>query len=76
VHEGLGHYEDSLHSAQGAVALLKKAGVVDAAGLAEALYYQGWAHYRLGQAKAALHAADEGVTLSQAAHLDRSKARF
>ena len=74
--EGLGHDRDSLHSAQRAVALFKEAGVADATGLAEALYYQGWAHYKLGQAEAALHAASEGYALSQAAHLGRAKARF
>ncbi len=63
--EGLGHAEDSLHSAQRAVALFKEAGVSDPTGLTEALYYQGWAHYRLGQAEAALRAANEGHTLSQ-----------
>jgi len=74
--EGLGHDEDSLHSAQRAVALFKEAGVADATGLTEALYYQGWAHYKLGQAEAALHAADEGCALSQAAHLRQAEARF
>lgn len=74
--DGLGQDDKSLHSAQEAVTLFKKAGEFDAAGLTQALYYQGWAHYRLGQAEAALLAAKEGYTFSQAAHLDRAKARF
>ena len=75
--EGLGHAEDSLRSAQVAVALFKEAGVPDPAGLTEALYYQGWAHYRLEQAEAALGAAEEGYAMSQeVANLRRAKARF
>ena len=76
VQEALGYDENSLHSAQEAVALFKKAGISDPTGLTEALYYQGWAHYRLGQAEAALRVADEGRSLSQAAHLRRAYARF
>ena len=74
--DGLGRDEDSLHSAQQAVVLFKEAAERDTGGLIQALYYQGWAHYRLGQAEAALHVAREGSALSQAAHLDRDKARF
>ncbi|MBW7883683.1 MAG: tetratricopeptide repeat protein, partial [Caldilineaceae bacterium] len=75
--EGLGRAEDSLQSAQWAVALFKETGVFDPIGLTEALYYQGWAHYRLGQAEAALRAAKEGYNLSrEAAHLRRAKSRF
>ena len=65
--EALGHTEDSLQSAQGAVALFKEADLVDPTGLTEALYYQGWAHFQLEQAEEALHVAKEGHTLSQAA---------
>ncbi len=74
--EGLGHDQDSFHSAQRAVALFKEADVIDTTGLTEALYYQGWAHYKLGQAEAALHVADEGRILSHPAHLRRAEARF
>ena len=74
--DGLGRDEDSLHSAQQAVVLFKEADESDTGGLIQALYYQGWSHYRLGQAEAALHTAGEGSALAQAANLDRDKARF
>ena len=74
--DGLGRDEDSLHSAQQAVVLFKEADESDTGGLIQALYYQGWSHYRLGQAEAALHTAGEGSAFRQAANLDRDKARF
>lgn len=75
--ESLGAAEDSLQSAQGAVALFREAGVSDPTGFTEALYHQGWAHYRLGQAEAALRAAQEGYRVSrESPHLRRAKARF
>src|SRR5690606_12509721 len=73
--ESLGHNVESLESSRQAVALFKAAPVLDPAGLADALYFQGWAHYRLGQAEAALNTAEEGYLFSQAAHLPDAEAR-
>ena len=69
VQESLGFDEDSLASAKIAIKLFKEIKPLDAKSIAEALYRQGWAHYRLGQAEAALQAGQEGYVLSQSAGL-------
>ena len=75
VQESLGYDEASLASAKLAIKLFKKMEPVDVTGIIETLYRQGWAHYRLGQAQAALQAAHEGYALSQSAHLVPEQAR-
>jgi DNA-binding SARP family transcriptional activator/tetratricopeptide (TPR) repeat protein len=75
IQESLGHDEESLASATHAIKLFKEVQPVDVTGLVEALFRQGWAHYRLGQAEAALQAANEGYGLSQSAQLLPEKAR-
>ena len=65
MHENMGYDHEALQNAQEAVVLLKALQPSNATKLAEALYRQGWAHFRLGHAKDALSAAQEGVELSQ-----------
>ncbi len=74
--EVLGHDADSLQSASRAVALFKAADVSDLAGITQALYYQGWAQYQLGQAAVAVQTAQEGHALSQTAGLRQAEAHF
>ena len=65
-YEHQGRDEDALHSAQLAVAYFKKANTADSSRLAEALYRQGWAHFRLSQAQEALAVAEEGIAYGEA----------
>ncbi len=65
----MGRYQESLRSAQQAVALFEAMSTPNTAGLAEALYRQGWASYRLGQIDEALSAAEAALALSRAANL-------
>lgn len=75
IQESMGRDEDSLASAQQAAELFKQAQPLDTEGLVAALYRQGWAHYRLGQAEAALQAAQEGYAISESTQLLPEKAR-
>ena len=76
VQESLGQDDKSLRNAQEAVELFKKTDSSDPAGLAEALYNQGWAYFRLGQAKKALSTAREGYKLSHNTNLQLTSGHF
>lgn len=75
VQESLGHDEASLATAVQVIAKLKQSPATRAIQLAEALYRQGWAHFRLGQAEAALAAAQEGLLISQSSQNVKETAR-
>ncbi|MCA9963443.1 MAG: tetratricopeptide repeat protein [Anaerolineales bacterium] len=75
VQESLGHDEASLETAVQVITKLKQLPTTHPIQLAEALYRQGWAHFRLGQAEAALVAAQEGLRLSQSVQNVKETAR-
>lgn len=66
-----GEYQASLDSAVRAEQLLRQMEPLDFIQLAEVLYHKGWAHFFLGQAQEALHAATEERNLSEDAHHDK-----
>ena len=60
--------EESLRYTEQAEQLLRRYEAADKATLAAALHYKGWVLYQMGQAGAALAAAEEGLTLSVASN--------
>jgi tetratricopeptide (TPR) repeat protein len=73
--ESLGYDRESLQSAEAALSLFRQAQPANPAGLVQALCRKGFAHYRLGQAEAALADAAEGYQTAQEAGLPVEMAR-
>jgi len=75
IYENMGYDYDALQNAQQSAALLRQMEAPDTTNLAEALYRQGWSHFRLSQAEEALYAAQEGLQLSQRENIASETAR-